>query len=44
MGAKIRPHPVDHTPMYTEPNIVIGVISEAVRETLSIEASARSAS
>jgi pimeloyl-ACP methyl ester carboxylesterase len=41
MGAKIRPFPVDHTPMYTEPNIVVDVISEAVRETLSIEVSAR---
>jgi hypothetical protein len=33
MGAKIRPFPADHTPMYTEPNIVVVVISEAVRET-----------
>jgi pimeloyl-ACP methyl ester carboxylesterase len=44
MGAKIRSHSVDHTPMYTEPNIVVEVISEAVRETLLIEISARSAS
>jgi pimeloyl-ACP methyl ester carboxylesterase len=44
MGAKIRSFPVDHTPMYTEPNIVVDVISEAIRETLSIEISARSAS
>jgi pimeloyl-ACP methyl ester carboxylesterase len=41
MGAKIRSYPVDHTPMYTEPNIVVDVISEAVRETLSVEISAR---
>jgi pimeloyl-ACP methyl ester carboxylesterase len=41
MGAKIRSHPVDHTPMYTEPNVVVDVISEAVRETLSVEISAR---
>jgi pimeloyl-ACP methyl ester carboxylesterase len=41
MGAKIRSHPVDHTPMYTEPNIVVDVISEAVRETLSVEISVR---
>jgi pimeloyl-ACP methyl ester carboxylesterase len=41
MGAKIRSYPVDHSPMYTEPNIVVGVISEAVRETLSIEVPAR---
>src|SRR5580693_3521064 len=41
MGAKIRSYPVDHTPMYTEPNVVIDVISEAVRETQSVEISVR---
>jgi len=41
MGAKIRSHSVDHTPMYSDPSIVVDVISEAVRETLSIEVSAR---
>jgi pimeloyl-ACP methyl ester carboxylesterase len=41
MGAKIRSYPVDHTPMYTEPNIVVAVISEAARETLAIAISAR---
>jgi len=41
MGAKIRSYPVDHTPMYTEPNVVIDVISEAVRETLALEIPAR---
>jgi pimeloyl-ACP methyl ester carboxylesterase len=35
MGAKVRSHHVDHTPMYTEPNIVIDVMFEAARETLS---------
>jgi pimeloyl-ACP methyl ester carboxylesterase len=35
MGAKIRSHPVDHTPMYADPNVVIDVILEAARETLS---------
>src|SRR5271155_1139204 len=35
MGAKVRSHQVDHTPMYTEPNIVIDVILQAARETLS---------
>jgi pimeloyl-ACP methyl ester carboxylesterase len=35
MGAKLRPHRVDHTPMYTEPNLVVDVILEAARETLS---------
>jgi len=44
MRAKIRSYPVDHTPMYTEPNIVVDVISEAIREALSKEVSARSAS
>jgi pimeloyl-ACP methyl ester carboxylesterase len=41
MGAKIRAYPVDHTAMYTEPRIVVDVIWEAVRETLSIEVAAR---
>lgn len=35
MGAKVRPHPVDHTPMYADPNVVIEVVVEAARETLS---------
>jgi pimeloyl-ACP methyl ester carboxylesterase len=35
MGAKIHSYPVDHTPMYTQPNIVVDVISEAAREKAS---------
>jgi pimeloyl-ACP methyl ester carboxylesterase len=35
MGAKIHSHRVDHTPMYSEPNIVVDVIMEAGREKLS---------
>jgi hypothetical protein len=35
MGAKIYSHPVDHTPMYTAPNLVVEIISEAVREKIS---------
>jgi pimeloyl-ACP methyl ester carboxylesterase len=35
MRAKIRPHPVDHTPMYADPKVVIEVILEAAHETLS---------
>jgi len=35
MKAKVQSHPVDHSPMYTEPNLVIDVILEAARETLS---------
>jgi pimeloyl-ACP methyl ester carboxylesterase len=35
MGAKIRSHRVDHSPMYSEPNLVIDVILEAARQTLS---------
>jgi pimeloyl-ACP methyl ester carboxylesterase len=34
MGAKVRSHHVDHTPMYTEPNLVVDVILEAAHETL----------
>ncbi|MGC1635295.1 MAG: alpha/beta hydrolase [Candidatus Acidiferrales bacterium] len=38
MGAKIRSHPVDHTPMYTQPNLVVDVISEAARpENFEVE-------
>jgi pimeloyl-ACP methyl ester carboxylesterase len=35
MGAKIRSHPVDHTAMYADPQVVIDIILEAARETLS---------
>jgi len=35
MGAKIHARPVDHTPMYSEPDVVVDVILEAARETLS---------
>lgn len=35
MGAKARSHRVDHTPMYTEPKIVVDVLLEAARESLS---------
>jgi pimeloyl-ACP methyl ester carboxylesterase len=34
MGAKIRTHRVDHSPMQTEPDVVVDVILEAARETL----------
>ena len=37
MGAKIRTHNVDHTPMHTAPDAVAGVILEAARETLAAE-------
>jgi pimeloyl-ACP methyl ester carboxylesterase len=39
MKAKVQSHPVDHSPMYTEPNLVIDVILDAARETLSRSAS-----
>jgi len=35
MGATVRPHPVDHTPMYSAPAQVVDVILEAARKTLS---------
>lgn len=35
MRAKVQSHRVDHTPMYTAPNLVIGIILEAARETLA---------
>lgn len=35
MGAKVRAHRVDHSPMYTAPEVVVGTILEAARETLA---------
>jgi pimeloyl-ACP methyl ester carboxylesterase len=35
MGASIRTHDVDHSPMYTAPDVAAGVIIEAARETLA---------
>jgi pimeloyl-ACP methyl ester carboxylesterase len=35
MGATVRSHRVDHTPMYSEPTVVTEVILEAARKTLS---------
>lgn len=37
MHAKIRAHRVDHSPMHTDPDVVVGVILEAARETLASE-------
>jgi pimeloyl-ACP methyl ester carboxylesterase len=33
MGASIRSHKVDHTPMHTAPNLVVDIILEAVQGT-----------
>jgi pimeloyl-ACP methyl ester carboxylesterase len=35
MNARVQSHQVDHSPMYTEPNLVIDLILEAASETLS---------
>jgi pimeloyl-ACP methyl ester carboxylesterase len=35
MRAKVDSHHVDHSPMYAEPNLVINIILEAARETLT---------
>jgi pimeloyl-ACP methyl ester carboxylesterase len=35
MGAKVRVHPVDHTPLITAPELVVDIILEAARETLA---------
>jgi pimeloyl-ACP methyl ester carboxylesterase len=35
MGAKIRVHRVDHTPLITAPELVVEIILEAARETLT---------
>jgi pimeloyl-ACP methyl ester carboxylesterase len=35
MGAKIRKHDVDHSPMFTAPDVTVDLILEAARETLA---------
>jgi hypothetical protein len=35
MSATVRSYDVDHSPMLTEPDLVIDVILEAVRETVA---------
>src|SRR5580698_9905120 len=35
MGARVRVHPVDHTPLLTAPELVVDIIGEAARETLT---------
>jgi pimeloyl-ACP methyl ester carboxylesterase len=35
MGATVRSHRVDHTPMYSEPSVVTEIILEAARQTLA---------
>jgi pimeloyl-ACP methyl ester carboxylesterase len=37
MGAKIRSHQVDHSPMHTAPDLVIEVLLEAAKRTLGAE-------
>ena len=34
MAATIRSHAVDHSPMYTAPNVVVDVVLEAVEEAI----------
>ena len=33
MGAIVRAHAVDHSPMLTAPNVVVDVLLEAIRNT-----------
>ena len=35
MGAKIRTHKVDHSPMHTQPDVVVRVILESAQATLA---------
>lgn len=35
MGANVRSHKVDHTPMYTAPDLVVDVVLEAAQSTLA---------
>jgi len=34
MGATVRAHAVDHTPMYADPGVVVEIILEAARKTM----------
>jgi hypothetical protein len=34
MGARVRAHEVDHTPIVTAPKVVVGIILEAIAEVL----------
>ena len=35
MGAKVRVHPVDHTPLLTAPEVAVDILLEAARQTLT---------
>jgi hypothetical protein len=35
MGAHVQSHRVDHSPMYSEPNLVIDIILEAANQALA---------
>jgi hypothetical protein len=35
MHARVRSHFVDHTPIVTAPGLVVDIIREAIRETVS---------
>ncbi|MFZ3236841.1 MAG: alpha/beta hydrolase [Stellaceae bacterium] len=35
MGARVRSHPVDHTPIVTAPGLVVDIIREAIGDTVS---------
>jgi len=35
MRARVRSHSVDHTPIVTEPELVVDIIREAIREVIS---------
>lgn len=38
MGATVRSHPVDHSPMFTAPDVVVGMILEGARAAAGAEA------
>jgi len=35
MGATVRSYGVDHTPMYTQPDLVVDMVLEAARQSVS---------
>jgi pimeloyl-ACP methyl ester carboxylesterase len=44
MGATIRKHHVDHSPMYTAPDVVVSIILEAAQVAARAEAGVKRAS
>jgi hypothetical protein len=44
MKAKIKAHPVDHTPIVSDPTAVVDIIRDAIRSVTTTEATLQAAS